>query len=108
MRIDTEFYYFSFFPIVVTKKCKHTGTMAPKDDPSKLNIKKKSAPKFDCYLINEETSELNYDLIEYPMKKKAQLRETLPRGTKTSTKVVTYPKKTIRIKQLSTSSPHSA
>lgn len=59
-------------------------------------------------LINKETSESSGDLVEYPMKKKAQPRETLPRGTKTPTNEVTTLKKTIRMKQPSTSPPHSA
>ncbi|KAF3619838.1 hypothetical protein FXO38_32698 [Capsicum annuum] len=65
------------------------------------------APKSNRYLINEETSESSSDLVEYPMKKKAQPRETLPRGMETPAKVVTAPKKTIKIKKPSTSPPQS-
>lgn len=85
----------------------HTGTMAPKGKSSKKNTKKKLAPKYDYHLINEETSEWSGNLAEYLIKKIAQTRETLPRGNKTPTKVVTSPKKTIRMKQPITSSPHS-
>lgn len=42
------------------------------------------------------------------MKKKYLPRETLYRGTKTPAKIVTAPKKTIRIKQPSTSPPYFA
>lgn len=44
----------------------HIGTMAQKGDSSKKNTKKKSTPKFDYHIMNEETNESSGDLIQYP------------------------------------------
>ncbi|KAF3620358.1 hypothetical protein FXO38_32400 [Capsicum annuum] len=58
--------------------------MALKGDSStkkipKKNTKKKRTPKSGYQLRNEETNESNSDLVEYPLKGKADPREKQPR-----------------------------
>ncbi|KAF3615509.1 hypothetical protein FXO38_35020 [Capsicum annuum] len=80
--------------------------MDPKGDFSKKNTPNKLDPKVTHYSIDEEMTKSSGDLVEYPMKKNYDRREKCPRGKKVATPEDT-PLWGPRIKNLSTSPPHS-